>query len=571
MNILQAEDLVKGYPDQRLMQEAKSPSNPEIPQFLFLSEIQRRGDMRKRHQAQEQQSKGTIADQILQGGIQSLGGVPRGTPPQMNMPGARLPPTAPADHSQMPRPPAPSMRPPMPQQRPPGMAQGGIVRMAGPYGQVPGVAAPPKTAKVVITSPGSFYGQQVEVQYGEGTPYATPHEAANAMLEAYDEPGLGMTGVAADQQRQARAVTLPAVNSFGPGEQSGYKNIGLPDSAQRSLEATIAASQPADDLSGIIAAYLPSVGVDASNQEDSFDWEGIGLSLKESFFDMARKNNPAVRAKPDPDAEYLFDQMFPTGQDRPVSERTIAALKAQGWSDDPAKRLAGSGITTDMEARTFLGEPNYTPKAKTSPGLPSLIDEGTKGSGVEVNGGTESDTIKQLKALLDEKGPDAPDFSELIKEQKSDAFYGAMAQVAAGIGAGDMSKGIAAATNTAMEGRQGARQLEQASKMQDYRGGREDLTRKISILSAAGNIEASLARAEAYAQSSGRLDPLMLERIKFAREAYKTALDQGASQQEATAAVVEMLGPMLASQILGVSQGMGQQKSRAEQDFRIVH
>ena len=70
MNILEIEDLIKGLPDQALMQEAQQPSG-RMPQYLVVSEIQRRGDMRKRFQAQ-QQEKGTVAEQILQGGIASL-------------------------------------------------------------------------------------------------------------------------------------------------------------------------------------------------------------------------------------------------------------------------------------------------------------------------------------------------------------------------------------------------------------------------------------------------------------------------------------------------------------------
>lgn len=67
MNILQMEDLVKGMPDEMLMQEAQMPSG-QIPQFLALSEVQRRKEMRDKFQAPPQ---ATVADQILQGGIAS--------------------------------------------------------------------------------------------------------------------------------------------------------------------------------------------------------------------------------------------------------------------------------------------------------------------------------------------------------------------------------------------------------------------------------------------------------------------------------------------------------------------
>jgi len=72
MNILQQEDIIKGLPDQALQEEAKAPSG-QVPQFLVVSEIQRRTDMRKKYQdPNQQQPQGTVADQITQEGIASV-------------------------------------------------------------------------------------------------------------------------------------------------------------------------------------------------------------------------------------------------------------------------------------------------------------------------------------------------------------------------------------------------------------------------------------------------------------------------------------------------------------------
>ena len=72
MNILETEDIIKGLPDEALMQEAQQPSG-QVPQFLVISEVQRRSDMRKRHQQQSQeQPQGTVADQVLQEGIAGM-------------------------------------------------------------------------------------------------------------------------------------------------------------------------------------------------------------------------------------------------------------------------------------------------------------------------------------------------------------------------------------------------------------------------------------------------------------------------------------------------------------------
>ena len=154
MNILEQEDIIKGLPDQALMEEASAPSG-QVPQFLVISEIKRRTDMRKRHEEQ-QQNQGTVKDQILSeamGGIASMmppqmapqqaAMAPMGAPPMGGMPPQGMPPMAPP---QAPKPPMPQGgMPPMPMggiasappaMPPMGMAQGGIVQMVG-GGQFP--------------------------------------------------------------------------------------------------------------------------------------------------------------------------------------------------------------------------------------------------------------------------------------------------------------------------------------------------------------------------------------------------------------------------------------------------
>jgi hypothetical protein len=123
MNIIEAEDLVKGLPDQALFQEAQYPSG-RIPQFLAVSEVQRRQDMRQRFQATQQGQQATVKDQILQGGIGSTGMAPEMT---------SAPPMAP----QMPPQGAP-MPPPV------GMAMGGIV----PYRMQEGRTVPDLTMRM---------------------------------------------------------------------------------------------------------------------------------------------------------------------------------------------------------------------------------------------------------------------------------------------------------------------------------------------------------------------------------------------------------------------------------------
>ena len=128
MNILQLEDLVKGLPDERLLQEAQQPSG-EIPQFLSLSEVQRRKDMRERYSKEAQKMpEGTVADQILNQGIM-------GTQPPMPQ---QMPPRSPQQMPPFPQgqgiSPNPQIQmPPMPNPNAeiaPQMAAGGLVSLA---------------------------------------------------------------------------------------------------------------------------------------------------------------------------------------------------------------------------------------------------------------------------------------------------------------------------------------------------------------------------------------------------------------------------------------------------------
>jgi len=124
MNILEQEDIIKGLPDQALMQEAQMPSG-QVPQYLVVSEIQRRSDMRKRYKSeQEQMPQGTVKDKVVQEGIMAS------MPPQMAM--------APQMPQRMPNMPSPQMPPQgIEQTMPPQMmAEGGIVQMSN-VGRVP--------------------------------------------------------------------------------------------------------------------------------------------------------------------------------------------------------------------------------------------------------------------------------------------------------------------------------------------------------------------------------------------------------------------------------------------------
>jgi hypothetical protein len=64
MNILEQEDLIKGLPDDALIQYMQNPSG-QLAQYLVASEIQNRTDTRKRFATQKQQPEQTISEQIV--------------------------------------------------------------------------------------------------------------------------------------------------------------------------------------------------------------------------------------------------------------------------------------------------------------------------------------------------------------------------------------------------------------------------------------------------------------------------------------------------------------------------
>jgi hypothetical protein len=89
MNILEQENIIKGAPDEVLLQEAQAPSG-QLPQFLVVSEIQRRKEMRNRFAAQETQPEQTVSEQIVAeaSAPQGIAGLPAQIPlmPDQAMP-----------------------------------------------------------------------------------------------------------------------------------------------------------------------------------------------------------------------------------------------------------------------------------------------------------------------------------------------------------------------------------------------------------------------------------------------------------------------------------------------------
>ena len=97
-NILEVEDILKGLPDEALMSEAQGPTG-NFPQYLVISEIQRRSDMRNRFAAEQSQPEPTVRDQIVGQGLGGMAAanqppVAPGAMPPGGMPPGAMPPDA---------------------------------------------------------------------------------------------------------------------------------------------------------------------------------------------------------------------------------------------------------------------------------------------------------------------------------------------------------------------------------------------------------------------------------------------------------------------------------------------
>ena len=130
-NILEVEDKIKGLPDQALMREAQFPSG-DVPQFLVVSELQRRNEMRKSYAAMQEPSQTVpVAQQVVAEAGQGIAGVVGGNALPVSAPMQAQTPMASPMQSSM----AAPMQPPMPSPQAPSGIVGMSSGMRVPYQQ----------------------------------------------------------------------------------------------------------------------------------------------------------------------------------------------------------------------------------------------------------------------------------------------------------------------------------------------------------------------------------------------------------------------------------------------------
>lgn len=473
MNILQMEDMVKGLPDQQLFQEAQMPSG-QIPQFLTISEIQRRTEMRKRYAAQQPQPEGTVSEQIVQQGIAGL--APQGAQPPIQQ-----------------------------------MASGG---------QVQGMAAGGRTLNIPFT-------QGDITRMLQFAPVGTDMETWQAFLAGQLEPTSNEqipyreeTPVQFDSQGNLIGQGSPEIKSrmfedipggiTGLGPELGYYGDAYGNYLSGLREEPLNIRRHAGAAMDLWMPQIEGLG------ESAWDTaRKVGITTKElgrgvaSQLGFETDEGPFTRG-PMGDVERLemLGAMFDKDSSDPLlDEITVDAERMQpaggGIADVGAVKKGGTGAQTQAtnDARELMGPP--APDG-------DLVDE--------------ADTLSALERLLgmDVKAPGAPDMSAQIAEARKDAMNSALIQLGAGIASDDIGGGIRNAGIAAMQGRQSARDLESQMKLLDYKSDIDDIDREIGRLYRAGTIEASAVRSVVdRAIEGGRSERALRDAVlKLAMELY---------------------------------------------------
>jgi hypothetical protein len=533
MNILQTEDLVKGLPDQRLMQEAQNPSG-QIPQFLLISEVQRRADMRNRFEQQKPENEGTVSEQILNQGI--MGAQPQQPPqhqppPQMPFPLPQGQGIVPSDQQ------FPPMQPPnaaiLPQGD--GMAEGGIVQLqAGGYsGRYDTFAAPWNGLTYNINRTGYPTDQVAWEEFLEGRnePVGSPRETEGTTTNQISFNPDGSLRQSAEQTAPVNARGWDDITGYSPvaeAEQWMQRNPKTPDPAL---------AQRANDLLNPAPVDTPARRPDQSLVRRANDLlnpapvdEGIAALLPEAekesphkpFFDSVSGYNEMLREKragrPPPHDWYessvasegtgrerVFDDLDPLfGFFDPSNPKGIH------WTDKNQKQkadgaIAGQGATKGVlvgeEAPEDIISGDIPGKEVETSGIAALLPD----EDVPV-----TEEPKTALALLMEqagrKSPELPSIKDLLHQQQQAAYSSALMQLGAGIAGGDISQGLGRAGVAMSRGTEKARELDLRHRMAGYQGEQGEINRDIAVYGRAAQVEATAQIAARELMRQGRMD-----------------------------------------------------------------
>lgn len=512
MNILQLEDAVKGLPDARLMQEAQAPSG-QLPQFLLLSEVQRRADMRKRYQAQQQeQPQGTVADQILQQGIGEIQRPPEGT----EAPPAQMPIPTPTGEGIVPSG-IPPMQPPNAELFPAeggGYATGGLVRMAGG-----GEVGPNPTHEQRVYN--LWLGQQ-GLSPQESLPFMRRHTQRNF------EQKQGLSKI----QVQGGNPYQPIIDKLaGFEEDYGWKTMpadiagDMASDSINSYGAILSNSNALDDSPSAEFKPRPQLPDQGYTKEGTLDLSDISLPSIESGYD------PVTGAKT---GKLAWNKI---GGDKEPPSSSIGLRTQLPPSELPPR--PGGGITNNLSAEE---------KAAAQ----AAVNAGTDGAGVaiETDKGIaasmgEYSPDKLMAELMAQRGkyPETPEIDDLMKSRQQNAWGAALMQLGAGVAGGNLSKGLESAGNVMAKGAEGIDDIKLQHRMADYEMRRKNIDSDIATLTGVATLseghfrtltEAEISRARMKIDAEIQRQESENEEIRNASYIVNTQLEGLASQSGIT-------------------------------------
>tara|TARA_R110002020_G_scaffold145484_1_gene318881 strand:+ start:41 stop:1717 length:1677 start_codon:yes stop_codon:yes gene_type:complete len=418
-NIIDLQEDLKDLPDRRLMQEMQMPTG-NMPQFLVLSELQRRKRMRDDFKRQEAADMPTVAEEIITGAGVPQEGI-------MAMAGAMAPKTNVAQDTGLAQAmPMQATRAPQPQM----MAEGGFLDYLK---SVLGAEKPDRSIDAAIGSrvspdlddflaqdsmrefpnsvPGSMlqypsflpyptasgsFGNDAELAMGKKSLAATladlPQTASNTLAvldEELKNPEL------TDSERKALGVQRSALNAAISTGQ--FIDDTVADSV--ALINRVVANPLLDLAAGATSIVNPDAGAKVFNFADEFE-QGTDKIAEQGFIPETRKLEDIIAPKAD---EYRGDDIV---QSLSPSSTTIA---------DDAPRIA-------PKADEYRGDDPLTI-------LDSATDGGADGAGF---GSAESEMSK----LLSDRRKRADQNKWLALAEAGFAMMGPAATFGEGIGKG---------------------------------------------------------------------------------------------------------------------------------------
>ena len=528
-NILEQEDIVKGLPDAALDSEMQQPSG-QIPQFLILSEIHRRTEMRNNFAANEDDLSTPIVSQMLAASSASRQGL--GTP--MGQP-------SPMDQAS----PVPSMPSPSP-----AIPVGGVPQGLGGMG----VQLASTGGVVGMAEAGRVYGPSNMVDAVDAAINMLRAEGRDASvysqaeLRRMGEEILGTTtGLTLEQQGYKRA--RPELGFDGPElDRVSSFNAAMPSSNPLPyvLDAAGEAVDYVGDKAGYVADYFREdetlmalgdvVGGAYGATKDAigggFDYLGDKYDSVRDAYNSSWLGTPLDETYP---ALQGLTNIFKDSEETPAERNErINSGPLIGAGGEIIEDVSKKGsVVIDGERGTYADLHAWAIGDDTPPVETAILDtayrpeiaaaarliDGGAGDVFNTNfdseipptesGGILGDLGDEVDLLRSGQASELESLESLIESTranaKKQAFYLGMMALGAGISKGEMGEGMEQATEVAGEtlarGEGAAVPLEAAMIAAPRQGARD----RIDALAAMARADAEYGRVRASIYQQGQL------------------------------------------------------------------